>query len=544
MLAGASVLESKALAVQDQPDPGATSRFYVTFRGVRIGSEIVTVTRESGAFTISARGQLGAPIDLVTNTFQMVYSADWQPRTLKIEAALRGQTLIVATSFGLTTAISDVVQGQTKGSSSADITPRAVVLPPSYIGAYEVLAARLPGLKPGSTFPVFVAPEGEISGTLNRVTPRRITSPERVTDVKEYDLTLMRPTAPMSVVLWVDDRNRLAKVVFGDQGYAAIREDISSVMSREEKIHNPGDSDTFIPAAGFSLAGTVTTPEKPQPKMPAVVLVGSQGRQDRDETLYGVSIFGQLAGKLAEAGYLTVRYDKRGVGQSGGRPEHAGIEEYSDDVAAIVTWLRKRKDIDTNRIFVVTHGDGSAIGMTLAGSGGDIRGLALVGAPGLTGKETVLAQQQALLTRLGGSVADREARMVMQQRIIDAAITGKGWDTMPADIRRQADTEWFRTWLLFDPSVAMKKINQPLLIVQGALDRETPVSYADRLEQLARARKGSAGAATQKVIVPGVNHLLLPAKTGEPDEYDSLPTQTISPEVVTAIVTWLNQIKK
>ena len=110
-------------------------------------------------------------------------------------------------------------------------------------------------------------------------------------------------------------------------------------MSREEKIHNPGDSDVFIQADGFSLASTITKPEKPQPKMPAVVLVGSQGRQDRDETLYGVSIFGQLAGRLADAGYLVVRFDKRGVGQSGGRPEHAGIAEYSRDVRAIVQWL-------------------------------------------------------------------------------------------------------------------------------------------------------------------------------------------------------------
>jgi pimeloyl-ACP methyl ester carboxylesterase len=542
MLAGASVLESKSL--QDQADANATSRFFVMFRGVRIGSEIVTVTRESGAFTISARGQIGAPIDLITNTFQMVYSTDWQPRTLKIEAAYRGQTLIVASTFGLTTVISDVVQGAAKTSVSHDITPRSVVLPPSYIAPYEVLAARLPGFRTGASFPVYVAPEGEITATLNRITARRITSPETVTDVKEYDLTLMRPTAPMSVVLWVDDRNRLAKVVFGDQGYAAIREDISSVMSREERIHNSGDSESFIPASGFSLAATITTPEEPQPKMPAVVLVGSQGRQDRDETLYGVSIFGQLAGKLAEAGYLVVRYDKRGVGQSGGRPENAGIEEFSNDAGAIVTWLKKRKDIDSNRIFVVTHGDGSAIGLTLAGTDNDVRGLALIAAPGLTGRETVLAQQQALLTRLGGSAADREARMVMQQRIIDAAITGKGWDAVSADIRRQADTEWFHTWLLFDPSVAMKKVNQPLLIVTGALDKETPAAYADRLEQLGHARKGAAGAATQKVIVPGINHLLLPAKTGEPDEYDSLPTQTISPEVAAAIITWLNQIKK
>ena len=44
--------------------------------------------------------------------------------------------------------------------------------------------------------------------------------------------------------------------------------------------------------------------------------------------------------------------------------------------------------------------------------------------------------------------------------------------------------------------------------------------------------------------MPGVNHLLLPAKTGEPDEYDSLPTQIISPDAVKAIIDWLNAIKK
>ncbi len=132
-------------------EPGATSRFYVTFRGVRIGSETVTVTRSDGAMTISARGQIGAPIDLVTTKFEMVYSADWQPRKLTIEGALRNQTLALATSFGLTTAISDVTQGSTRGSTSHDVSPRTVVLPPSFFAAYEILAARLPSFLPAAS---------------------------------------------------------------------------------------------------------------------------------------------------------------------------------------------------------------------------------------------------------------------------------------------------------------------------------------------------------------------------------------------------------
>jgi pimeloyl-ACP methyl ester carboxylesterase len=474
----------------------------------------------------------------------MVYSIDWQPRKLTIEAALRGQTLLIATTFGLTTAISDVAQGTNRGSVSHDVTPRTIVLPPSYIGAYEVLAARLPAFQMGASFPVYIATEGEVMATLNRVTPRRIVSPDGVTDLREYDLTLARPGAPMSVAVSVDDRGRLAKVVFGEQGFTAIREDVGGVMSREERIRNPGDSDVYVPVTGFSLAATITTPAKPAARMPAVVLVGSQGRQDRDETQYGVSIFGQLAGKLAEAGYFVVRYDKRGVGQSGGRPEHAGVEEYAGDVTDIVTWLRRRKDIDANRISLISHGDGSAVVLTAANKEGRIRDVVLLAAPGLTGRETVLAQQQALLARLGGSITDREARVAMQMRIIDAAITGKGWDSIPPDVRRQADSEWYRTWLLFDPAAAIRKMDQPILVLHGSLDRETPPAWGDRLEQYAKARKGPAGTASIKVLVPGINHLLLPAKTGEPDEYDSLPAQTISPDVIAPVIDFLNQPRK
>ena len=40
---------------------------------------------------------------------------------------------------------------------------------------------------------------------------------------------------------------------------------------------------------------------------------------DRDQTVSGIAVFGLLATPLADAGYYVLRYDKRGIGQSGGR---------------------------------------------------------------------------------------------------------------------------------------------------------------------------------------------------------------------------------
>ena len=147
----------------------------------------------------------------------------------------------------------------------------------------------------------------------------------------------------MSVQVLVDRSGRLARITYRDVGLSAIREELASVMAREVRVTREGDEQAYIPASGFNLGATVSRPKPGTGRMPAVILVGGLGRQDRDETLYGVPVFGYLAGALADAGYLVVRYDKRGVGQSGGRVEHAGIEEYAEDVLGIVSWLRTQK---------------------------------------------------------------------------------------------------------------------------------------------------------------------------------------------------------
>ena len=83
----------------------------------------------------------------------------------------------------------------------------------------------------------------------------------------------------------------------------------------------PHDTDVIIPAVGFSLAGTLTMPQgQGRLQHPAVILIAGSGSVDRDEVVAGIPIFAQLAARLAEQGFVVLRYDKRGVGQSGGEP--------------------------------------------------------------------------------------------------------------------------------------------------------------------------------------------------------------------------------
>ena len=85
-------------------------------------------------------------------------------------------------------------------------------------------------------------------------------------------------------------------------------------------------------------------------------------------------------------------------------------------------------------------------------------------------------------------------------------------------------------------------MRQPLLIVQGLLDTQVEPANADRLEALARARKRPAP--VEVVRIPGVNHLFLPATTGEVDEYARLTGKELSPALPAAIVAWMNKTLK
>ena len=131
--------------------------------------------------------------------------------------------------------------------------------------------------------------------------------------------------------------------------------------------------------------------------MPAVILLAGPGAADRDGIVAGIPTLGQLAGAIADAGFLAVRYDKRGYGQSGGRAESATLSDYADDARSVFTWLRNRRDVDPDRIAVLGHSEGAWVALLAASRERRIAGVVAIAAPSSTGAELVLEQQRYVL---------------------------------------------------------------------------------------------------------------------------------------------------
>ncbi len=511
--------------------------FTIFMRGTDAGRVQVKVSNVGGNWRITSTGRVG---DFAINRFEVTYTGDWQPVDMLIEAMQGQRPLRVATSFGVTTAINEITQNGTTTSKTDQVSARTVVLPNGFFAGYEALAARLSTVKAGAELPIYVAPQAEVKMTVNGVTNEPVQTPSGIIPTRRYDVTFHNIGADVASTISVDARSRFARMEIPVAGIAVIRSDLAGINVRPALARNKTDVDVTIPASGFNLAGTLTAPSQMgRMRHPAVVLVAGSGPVERDETVAGIPIFAQLAGALAERGFMVLRYDKRGLGQSGGRTERVTIQDYADDLIDAVKWLRKRDDVDKRRIAVAGHSEGGAVAMLASGREKNISALVLIAAPGTTGAELILEQQRHLLDALKLPEAERQATIELQKKIQTAVTTEKGWEGVPSEMRKQADTPWFRSFLLFDPAAAMKKIRQPILIVQGDLDTQVAPAAADRLAELARARKKKVDVRVEHL--PGVNHLLVHAATGEVSEYATLKEKQIVPDVARLVADWLRK---
>jgi alpha-beta hydrolase superfamily lysophospholipase len=308
------------------------------------------------------------------------------------------------------------------------------------------------------------------------------------------------------------------------------------------------------PSAKVRLAGTLTLPQGAGP-FPAVLLVAGSGPLDRDESLFGHKPFLVLADYLTRQGIAVLRVDKRGIGQSTGDFSSATSTDFASDVEAGIAFLRSRSDIDASKLGLVGHSEGGLIAPLVASRDSALAYVVLLAGPGVSGLE-ILLDQFLDVAQAGGLENERTAPLREFVRkamtvIVSAPTAAEGAAQARELMRSTTDilglpgpqidrivgtwsSPWFRYFLAHDPAPVLRKVNVPVLALNGSLDVQVRAG-----PNLAGIREALAHNANTEVHeMPGLNHLFQTATTGSVAEYGSIE-ETLAPAALKLVSTWI-----
>lgn len=307
-------------------------------------------------------------------------------------------------------------------------------------------------------------------------------------------------------------------------------------------------------SAGIRLAGTLSVPDGTGP-FPAVVLIGGTGAGTRDENIFGHKLFVVLADALNRRGIAVLRYDKRGVGRSGGDFATATIPDFASDAEAAMTFLMSRPEIEANHIGLIGHSEGGAIAPMIAVRNPAARFAVLMAGPGMRiGRllnvqdariarasgvpEEQIAKRSAFFNKLytdlatatSNPVALSVAKVDIAQGVTDKLIRPENADALA----HQVTSPWARQAFNYDPIPTLRALRTPVLVLDGSRDLYVPPE--DNLPAIGAALKGNPGA--KIVELPDINHMFQTAKVGTPAESASIE-ETMSPVALKMIADWV-----
>jgi fermentation-respiration switch protein FrsA (DUF1100 family) len=95
---------------------------------------------------------------------------------------------------------------------------------------------------------------------------------------------------------------------------------------------------------------------------------------------------------------------------------------------------------------------------------------------------------------------------------------------------------WFRFYLNYDPGTVLKKVNCPVLAVNG--EKDIQVTPKENLRAITRALKAGGNKNYTAKELPSINHLLQTAETGNISEYGKIE-ETMSPTALQIIGDWI-----
>ena len=301
------------------------------------------------------------------------------------------------------------------------------------------------------------------------------------------------------------------------------------------------ESEVVVGSGEWALPGTLTLPKGEGP-FAAAVLVHGSGPHDRDETIGPNKPLRDLAWGLASQGVAVLRYEKRshthGHLMAKDKAAITPDAEVVEDALLAAAALRKHKEIDGRRVFVVGHSLGAAMAPRIGSRDPSLAGLALL-AGNARPLEDLILEQMTYIYSLKGELSDEDKEALDKikkqvARVKDPKLTA---DAPAAELPLGIPSAYWLALRSYDQTATAAQLKQPLFIAQGERDYQVTMADFEAWKKALASRRNVTFRS-----YPKLNHLFMEGENkAKPAEYEK--AGHVSRELVDDLAAWIKSQK-
>ena len=274
------------------------------------------------------------------------------------------------------------------------------------------------------------------------------------------------------------------------------------------------------------VEGTLLAP-KPLLASSLVIFIGGSGPVDRN----GNQIFAEndmlkkIASSLTNKGISTFRYDKRVVKQINTKnmDEEILFDDFVEDTKSAINFFRQTYD----KIIIAGHSQGSLVGLLALDE--KVAGFISMNGAGQTIDEIIKTQ----ITKSAPSLANQTIDVLNK---LKKGETTTNYPIALESIFNIKTQPFLISWMKYNPSEIIKKINIPCLIIAGENDLQMDASESIMLDKSAQNSK--------LILIKKMNHILFKIDGNKLENLKSYNNKNlkVAEEVIEGILDFIGQI--